>query len=185
LLEEVRRLGGKPVLAPISLMSFPYPMRQTNALIGFDHLGRYSARVCRGHYVSFFALCWLLDFLAQRRIRLSEFCQTIPPCFATQELKTPWHEPKNIVKLLKAKWNVKPENTIDGIRFFGPNGHVNLREVRDYAQLAFQFEATSRPMLDQMISECAAALEKSGLDRALLDSYRDDPICWRQPLPMS
>jgi len=185
LLEEVRRLGGEPVLAPSSLMSFPYPMRQTNALVGFDHLGRCFARVCRGHYVSFFAVCWLLDFLARRRVRLSELRQTFPPCFATQELQTPWRELKDVAKLLQAKWNVKPAKTIDGIRFSGPHGHLNLREVRDYSQLAFQFEATNRQMLTQMIYECATAIEKTELDQSLLDAYRNDPICWRQPSPVS
>ncbi|MCL2120505.1 MAG: hypothetical protein FWH27_18990, partial [Planctomycetaceae bacterium] len=142
------------------------------AILGFDNTGRFFARMCDGYYISFFAICWLIDYLAQHRIRLSEFRRTIPPCFATPELKTPWDEPKDIIKLLKAKWNVKPEKTIDGVRFSGPNGHVNLREDRSYAQLAFQFGAKNRQMLDQMVDECVSALNDTELAKLLGDAYQ-------------
>jgi len=171
-LEEIRRLGGIPVLAPISTMGFTDQMRKTGAILGFDHAGRFFGRTCQGNYISFFAICWLIDFLAQQRIHLSTFRQTVPPCFATQELMTPWKEPKSVTKLLKAKWNVSPEKTIDGLRFSGTNGHTNLREDRDYAQLAFQFEAKNRQMLDQMVAECVSALDGTELATALADAFQ-------------
>ena len=173
-IDEIRRLGGTPVLVPISHMSFSEQMKKNGAILGFDNTGRFFARMCDGYYISFFAICWLIDYLAQYRIRLSEFRRTIPPCFATPELKTPWDEPKDIIKLLKAKWNVKPEKTIDGVRFSGPNGHVNLREDRDYAQLAFQFEAKNQQMLDQMVNECVSALNDTELAFSLNNTYRAD-----------
>ena len=172
LLKEIQRLGGTPVLVPREDAGFSDRMRKTGAILGFDHTGRFFGRSCFGLYISFFAICWLIDFLAQHRIRLSEFRRTIPPCFATLELKAPWHEPKDIVKILKAKWNVKPEKILDGHRFSGSNGHANLREDRDYAQIVFQFEATNRQMLDQMVNECVSALNDTELALPLTNAYR-------------
>ena len=172
-LEEIKRLGGTPVLAPISNAGFIGHMQETNAILGFDHRGRYFGRSCFGQHLSFFAICWLIDYLARRQIRLSEFRRTVPPCFATQELKIPWAEPKDVAKLLKAKWNVKPEKTVDGLRFSGANGHMSLREDRDYVQLAFQFEAKSQQMLDQMVEECISALNDTELAKPLSNAkYR-------------
>ena len=171
--EEIRRLGGIPVLVPISQSGFIEQMQQTEAILGFDHTGRFFSRTCNGYYISFFAVCWLLDYAARQRITLSEFRRTVPPCFATQELKTPWNEPENVAELLKAKWNIEPEKTIDGLRFSGANGSMNLREDRDYAQLAFQFEAATRQMLNQMIDECVTALEATELASALVDACQN------------
>jgi len=171
-IKEIQRLGGTPVLVPMADTGFSVRMQETGAILGFDHRGRFFGRTCFGLYISFFAVCWLIDFLAQRRIRLSEFRRTIPPCFSTQELKTPWLEPKDVGKLLQAKWNVKPDKTMDGVRFSGPNGHVDLREDRDYAQLAFQFVAKNHQMLDQMVDECVSALGDTELASPLDDAYR-------------
>jgi phosphomannomutase len=180
--QEIRRLGGTPVLTPISLMNFREQMLKTDAIFGFDHLGRYYGRTCQGYYISFFAICWFIDFMSRQRIRLSELRRTVPPCFSTQELNTPWEEPKKIAKLLKEKWNVKPTNTIDGLRFTGPNSFINLREDRDYARLVFHFEAKNRQILDQMAAECVSTLGDTPIAVALDDAYRNDPVCRRLSL---
>ena len=170
--EEIRRLGGTPILTPISSPGFVEQMRQTGAILGFDHTGRFFSRTCNGYYISFFAVCWLIDYLARQRTNVAEFRRTVPPCFATQELKTPWDEPTSIAKLLKAKWNVKPEKTINSLRFVGPNGPMTLREDHDYGLLAFQFEAKNRQMLDQMIDECISALEDTELAATLIGAFQ-------------
>ncbi len=178
-LTEIRRLGGHPIQTPISHAGFVKTMQETNSVLGFDHCGRFFSRSCEGHYITFFAICWLIDYLARLQTSLSDYRQTIPPCFATLELATPWQEPEEVIERLAGKWNVTSETTLDGWRFSGPNGRANVREVRDFAELHFQFEAKNRLMLDQMVGECVSALDGMGIGSALWDAYQSDPASKR------
>ncbi len=173
----VRRLGGKLVRAPMQGEAFVETMKKTEATFGFDHGGRYCSRGTTGQYISFFAICWLLDYWARQRplVPLSVLRKSFPVCCASQELTVPWNDPKDVVKKLAAKWNTSPYETEDGIQFSGPNGRVHLREIRDNVQLGLFFEATDRRMLNQMVVETASVLDDiDGSGSVLLDRYRDD-----------
>ncbi len=177
-LDEVRRLGGVPVQAKMEHEDFLQTMQRTRAIIGFDHCGRVFSRISAGHYITFMGMCWLIDHISRSAITFGEFCKTIPPCHATQELMIPWCDLDDLIPRLRARWNVEP--TIDGFGVNTSNGRIHIREVRDFALVAFQFSAKNRRQLDELVDDFITLLkelDQSGeLGQSLFEAFARDSV---------
>ena len=78
---EGERYGGKAMLVSAEEEPFLAEMKRTEALIGFGDGGEIYYRGVRGNRIVFFAICWILDYLAHLRCPLSLWRTQFPEGF--------------------------------------------------------------------------------------------------------
>lgn len=79
IVEEGKRYGGEPKELVSALEEdIVLEMKRTKALIGFGPQGEIYYRGARGNRITFFAICWIMDYLAHLDCPLSLWRKRLP-----------------------------------------------------------------------------------------------------------
>lgn len=177
IITEGIRLGGKPISVRRGDASFITAMNETNALIGLGSEGEIYFRGAQGNRIVLFAVCWLIDFLACHRTDLTTWRKTFPRFWVTPEFQTPPASLERIANRMFTTWAVKPEPTLEGIRFTVPGGRIDVRSIPDLSRTGFRFEAENQSELHKIVTRTAAVLEEvEGIGFFLDEQYEAQTV---------
>lgn len=165
LVEEIRRLGGVPVMWKTGHSLLKRKMREEAILLG----GEVSGHMFFGeHYYGvddgLLAACKILEIAAQSDRPLSELFDTIPHLSATPELKAPCPDSEKfrVVEELARELRQRYETIdIDGVRVLFPGGGWGLvRASNTNPYLTLRFEARTDREIEAMKAVVYAALRR-------------------------
>jgi phosphomannomutase/phosphoglucomutase len=135
-------------------------MLESEAAFGAEVSGHYFFRALCGGDDGLFTACWLIDYLAQRNLPVSQLCREMPPIAITPDFRV-YAEQAEIDATLSAfqkHWSGLPSSTLDGLRVDFPGGWMLVRPSVTETALTFRFEAENRDRLEELIRENCAVL---------------------------
>jgi phosphomannomutase len=168
LFDGVRRLGGRPVPTPSGYV----PVRSAMQAAGAPLAGELSGHI-------FFEDCWdgaddalyaamrLIRVLSERGGSLAEFRRSLPPVFATPELRIPCADETRAGIVAEAARQAAADGLdadfTDGVRVTTETGWWLLRAAGSEPMLTLRCEADDPESLDALKRDLAERLERLGV----------------------
>ena len=158
LAEEIRKLGGKPVMSPTGHSFVEELMEKENSLLG----GELSGHIffAENYYCfddAFLAAAKILEIVTKSGKSLKEHFANLPKTYNTPEIKLECSEDKKFAVVDKiTKYFVNRYNclTIDGVRIdFGDNAWGIVRASNTTPKLTLRFEAKNPEKLEEIKTE--------------------------------
>ncbi len=168
LFDEVRRLGGRPIMWKSGHSLIKAKMREEDAVLA----GELAGHVCfMDRYYGFddaiYAGARLIEILAERRCPLSRLLEGLPDVYATAELRVdcPEEYKFEVVRRLREGWPADANvETLDGVRVEFGDGWGLVRASNTQPMLALRFEAESEDRLREIRSTVESKLAQAVKD---------------------
>ena len=156
--QAVLACGGTPLLERSGHTFLKRRMITDHCLLGCEVSGHYFFRELRGGDDGLFAALFLAD-LAQRSGSLQQMRESVPPAFATPDLRLPSAALPfgEVAQRLRHAFGAAQETTIDGLRLEMPEGSVLARESVTEPVVTMRIEGASGENLQRLVERCLAA----------------------------
>ncbi len=167
LYDEVRRLGGTPVMWRTGHSPIKAKMRETGAALAGDVSGHvFFADRYYGFDDGLYAAVRLLDVVARAGRPLAELIDELPHTVITPELRIPWADADKfglIERIRRRLASIGADVTdIDGVRVRTEDGWWLLRASNTEGALTARAEASDDTGLDRLRRQIAESLEACG-----------------------
>lgn len=163
LYDEIKRLGGKPVMWKTGHSLIKKKIKEEKALVAGEMSGHmFFADRYFGFDDAIYATVRLLEILSRSRKRLSEMMDDLPETFHTPEIRiyasdeAKFQIVKEVKKVLSKD---HPIIDIDGVRARFPNGWALVRPSNTQEVLVMRFEGNSKENLDKIQNEVKKIVE--------------------------
>ena len=154
LVDEVRRLGGRPEMWKTGYPHIQARMRETGALLAGEMSGHmYFADRYYGYDDGIYAACRALEVVSAERRPLSARLADVPRYVSTPEIRVDSTDADKfrIVDTVAAHFRSRYEMVeIDGARILFPGGWALVRASNTQPVLVLRFEADSRDHLERI-----------------------------------
>ena len=172
LFEEVKRLGGEPLLWQVGHSRIKAKMTETGAPLAGEMSGHiFFADEYYGFDDALYAGLRLLRVLARSGETLEALRDALPALVNTPELRFDCDDERKFDVVTEVRdrlaANGTEVNDIDGVRVSTPDGWWLLRPSNTQAVLVARCEARDQPGLDRLMAEMTAQLRLSGIDPPL------------------
>ena len=166
LFDEIKRLGGKPLMWKTGHSLIKAKMKETNALLAGEMSGHiFFADRYFGFDDGMYAAIRIINILLKDTRPLSEIRKSLTKTFSTAEIRIDCSEEKKFIIVEKIKSQMRDKNIdfndIDGIRIKNKNGWWLLRASNTGAVLVARCESLSKNGLNEL---------KKDLNRYLVDN---------------
>lgn len=162
LIDEVKKLGGKPEFYKTGHSLIKAKMRETGAVFTGEMSGHmFFADEYYGYDDAFYAAARLFRILANTEKTLSELLSDIPHYYCTPEIRIPCADDEKNEKVMKVKSYFKgkyPIIEIDGARIIFPDGWGLVRCSNTSPRLIVRCEAETKKGLENIKQEIKNAL---------------------------
>ncbi len=160
LFEEIKRLGGHPIMWKTGHSFIKKKMREEDALLAGEMSGHI---FYRDRYYGFddaiYASARLVEYLSGLDLPLSELVDSLPKAYSTPEIRVETTEEKKFEVVEKVKEKLRalhpdyPVVDIDGVRIEYPDGWALVRASNTQPVLVLRFEASSPQALERIRQE--------------------------------
>jgi len=174
-LDAVTALGGNPMLWKTGHSHMKMKMKETKALIGGEMSGHlFLADGYFGFDDALFAALAVLREMAISGESITQYLDSLPPTFATPELRIPCSDETKFETIANVMADVaaNPDGdqedvaTMDGIRVTGEKGWWLLRASNTGAELVGRAEGRNEADCQMLKNRIATRLKSAGLDWA-------------------
>ncbi len=160
LFEEIKKLGGIPIMWKTGHSFIKKKMREEGALLAGEMSGHifYNDRYY-GFDDAIYASARLVEYLSGLDTPLSELVDSLPKAFSTPEIRVETTEDKKFEVVEKVKEKLRtlhpdyPVVDIDGVRIEYPDGWALVRASNTQPVLVMRFEASSPEALERIRKE--------------------------------
>jgi len=163
LIEEIERLGGKPVMWRTGYPLIQSKMFETGAPMAGEMSGHlYFADEYHSFDDAIYASCRVLSLVSALEVPLSEQLRTVPEYPSTPEIRVecPDAEKFAVIDRVKERLRAKyPTIEIDGVRAQMKDGWALIRASNTEPVIVLRFEARSQSRLKEIMAEIRALLE--------------------------
>ncbi|UCE04159.1 MAG: phosphomannomutase/phosphoglucomutase [Candidatus Latescibacterota bacterium] len=164
LVDEVRRLGGKPEMWRTGYPHIQSRMRETGAQLAGEMSGHmYFADRYFGYDDGIYAACRTLEILASAETPLSSRLADVPRYVSTPEIRVPSSDEEKfgIVEDIAAHFRAEYETIdVDGVRILFPGGWGLVRASNTQPILVVRFEGDSQDTLERIQETVRAKLRE-------------------------
>jgi phosphomannomutase len=169
LFDEIRRLGGRPVMGQTGHSLMKAAMVETGAPLA----GEMSGHICYadgfyGYDDAMYVAVRLLGILAQSEVTLAQRRDRMVPMINTPELRFDCPDDRKfaVIDAIKARLEAAGAevNTIDGVRVSTADGWWLLRASNTQAIVVARAEARDQAGLDRLKEEIRARLRAAGIE---------------------
>ncbi len=160
LFEEIRRLGGEPIMWRTGHSFIKKKMREEGALLAGEMSGHI---FYRDRYYGFddaiYASARLVEYLSGLNLPLSQLVDSLPRAYSTPEIRVETTEERKFEAVERVKEKLKalhpdyPVVDIDGVRIEYPDGWALVRASNTQPVLVLRFEASSPQALERIRGE--------------------------------
>ncbi|SHE74440.1 phosphomannomutase/phosphoglucomutase [Desulforamulus putei] len=163
LVNEIRRLGGKPFFYKTGHSLIKAKMKELNAVFTGEMSGHmFFADEYYGYDDALYAAARLLRILSNSDKPLSELLSDVPKTYCTPEIRVPCEEDKKFQYVSHAKNYFKdkgyPFIDVDGVRVQFANGWGLVRASNTGPELIIRCEACSQDQLETIKQEIARSI---------------------------
>ncbi|WP_296969270.1 phosphomannomutase/phosphoglucomutase [Tepidanaerobacter sp. EBM-38] len=162
LVDEVKKLGGKPIFYKTGHSLIKAKMREIGAVFTGEMSGHmFFADEYYGFDDALYAAARLLRILSNTDKKLSELLADVPKYYSTPELRVPCPDEEKFdkVEAVKRYFQDKyPIIDVDGARVIFPDGWGLVRSSNTGPELIVRCEATSKDGLEKIKNEIQKAL---------------------------
>lgn len=162
LVDEVKKLGGKPIFYKTGHSLIKAKMREIGAVFTGEMSGHmFFADEYYGFDDALYAAARLLRILSNTDKKLSELLADVPKYYSTPELRVPCPDEEKFdkVETVKRYFQDKyPIIDVDGARVIFPDGWGLVRSSNTGPELIVRCEATSKDGLEKIKNEIQKAL---------------------------
>jgi len=170
LIDEIKRLGGEPILYKTGHSLIKAKMKEINAIFTGEMSGHmFFADDYYGYDDAIYAGARLLSLLSHSDKTIPEMLADVPRYYSTPEIRVPSNdiEKFNIVNKVLEHFSPKYEIIdVDGARILFPGGWGLVRASNTGPELIVRCEADSPETLTQIKSELFSFLQHQGLQIA-------------------
>src|SRR5713226_1819998 len=168
LFDEVKRAGGKPVMAQTGHSLIKAKLAETGAPLAGEMSGHiFYADRYYGFDDAVYVAVRLLGVLARSSESLGEMLDKLPPAFNTPELRVPCPEARKFAVVEEVRDRLRQRGAdvvdIDGVRVRNSDGWWLLRASNTQAVIVVRAESSSEAGLDRLKQQLAGELGASGL----------------------
>ncbi len=155
--QEIRRLGGTPLLERTGHAFMRTRMIDTRALLGLDACGHFFFGELHGADDGLFAALQVLEVMQRARLPLGELLKALPSTFGSPELRIPLElvDFEHAEGLLLGAFSGAAVDRLDGIRLSVPEGIVLLRKSGTEAVLSLRVEGNTQAKYEMLLARCA------------------------------
>ncbi|NLU10664.1 MAG: phosphomannomutase/phosphoglucomutase [Tepidanaerobacter acetatoxydans] len=162
LVDEVKKLGGKPIFYKTGHSLIKAKMREIGAIFTGEMSGHmFFADEYYGFDDAFYAAARLLRILSNTDKKLSELLADVPKYYSTPEIRVPCPDEEKLGKVEAVKNFFKdkyPIIDVDGARVIFPDGWGLVRSSNTGPELIVRCEAKSKDGLEKIKNEIQKAL---------------------------
>ena len=155
--EEIRKLGGTPVMWKAGHSLIKSKMKETHAVLAGEMSGHlFFADEFFGYDDAIYAAARLLRILSQTNVPLSRFLDDVPKTYTTPELRVdcPDSSKFRVVEAVKQHYKGKnPIIDVDGVRISFGDGWGLVRASNTQPALVLRFEADTQQRLKEIREE--------------------------------
>ncbi len=160
LFEEIKRLGGVPIMWKTGHSFIKKKMKEEGALLAGEMSGHiFYADRYYGFDDAIYSSARLLEYLSNINEPLSSIVDSLPKAFSTPEIRVETTEERKFKAVEKIKEKLRelhpdyPVIDIDGVRIEYPDGWALVRASNTQPVLVLRFEASSPEALDRIRKE--------------------------------
>ncbi len=160
LFEEIKRLGGVPIMWKTGHSFIKKKMKEERALLAGEMSGHiFYADRYYGFDDAIYSSARLLEYLSNINEPLSSIVDSLPKAFSTPEIRVETTEERKFEAVEKIKEKLRelhpdyPVIDIDGVRIEYPDGWALVRASNTQPVLVLRFEASSPEALDRIRKE--------------------------------
>ncbi len=160
LFEEIKRLGGVPIMWKTGHSFIKKKMKEEGALLAGEMSGHiFYADRYYGFDDAIYSSARLLEYLSNINEPLSSIVDSLPKAFSTPEIRVETTEERKFEAVEKIKEKLRelhpdyPVIDIDGVRIEYPDGWALVRASNTQPVLVLRFEASSPEALDRIRKE--------------------------------
>jgi phosphomannomutase len=158
--EEITRLGGRPVICQVGHSYAKKLLRETNGIVGGELAGHYYFKenfFCDSGVIASLAV---LSVLSKEKILLSEFVDEVQKYSYSGEINFEVQEKEKIIRNLLSDYYDGELNDIDGVRIDYPSWWFNVRPSNTEPYLRLVVEADSHEELQERTQELKEKIRK-------------------------
>ena len=167
LFEEIKRLGGTPIMWKTGHSFIKKKMKEEGALLAGEMSGHiFYADRYYGFDDAIYSSARLLEYLSNIKEPLSSIVDSLPKAFSTPEIRVETTEERKFKAVEKIKEKLRelhpdyPVIDIDGVRIEYPDGWALVRASNTQPVLVLRFEASSPEALDKIRKEVEAVVRE-------------------------
>ncbi len=168
LIDEIKNLGGKPLLYKTGHSLIKSKMSELNAVFTGEMSGHmFFADDYYGFDDALYAGARLLELLSNSEKNISEMLSDVPRYYSTPEIRVPAGDERkfNIVEKVREHFRPKyPLIEIDGARILFPEGWGLVRASNTGPELIVRCEGNTPEALDQIKEELFSYLQSLSID---------------------
>lgn len=153
LFDEIKRLNGKPHMAPTGHSLIKVEMAKTGALLAGEMSGHmFFADDYYGYDDGIYAAIRLLRYLAHSEMTLAEYIAALPKAFSTPEIRLPCSDAEKFdcVAAIQAQVQEHDVITVDGVRVNTPDGWLLVRASNTQPMIVARCESQSPEGLEKL-----------------------------------
>lgn len=167
LIDEIRRLGGDPLLYKTGHSLIKAKMKEIGAIFTGEMSGHmFFADDYYGYDDAIYAAARLLSMLSYRKENLDELLADIPRYYSTPEIRVPSSDTEKFAQVERVKEHFRGRYEIieiDGARIIFPDGWGLVRASNTGPELIVRCEGKTPQTLDRIKSELFAYLQDIGV----------------------
>jgi len=158
--EEITRLGGRPVICQVGHSYAKKLLRETNGILGGELAGHYYFKENFFCDSGMIASLVVLSVLSKEKILLSEFVDEVQKYHYSGEINFEVQEKENIIQNLLCDYYDGELNDIDGVRIDYPSWWFNVRPSNTEPYLRLVVEADTHEELQERTRELKEKIRK-------------------------
>ena len=158
--QEITRLGGRPVICQVGHSYAKKLLRETNGILGGELAGHYYFKENFFCDSGMIAALLVLSVLSREKILLSEFVDEVQKYFYSGEINFEVQEKEKIVQDLLCDYYDGKLNDIDGIRIDYSSWWFNVRPSNTEPYLRLIVEADTHEELQERTQELKEKIRK-------------------------
>ena len=158
--EEITRLGGRPVICQVGHSYAKKLLRETNGILGGELAGNYYFKENFFCDSGMIASMLVLSVLSKEKILLSEFVDEVQNYYYSGEINFEVQEKDSIIQNLVCDYYDGKLNEIDGVRIDYPSWWFNVRPSNTEPYLRLVLEADTREELQDRTRELKEKIRK-------------------------
>lgn len=170
LIDEIKRLGGKPVLYKTGHSLIKAKMKEIGAIFTGEMSGHmFFADEYYGYDDAIYAAARLLSLLSRQEKSLAELLQDVPRYYSTPEIRIPstdaekFHQVERVIQHFEPLYEIIK---VDGARILFPQGWGLVRASNTGPELIVRCEGNTPQALGEIKSELFSFLAELGLPMA-------------------
>lgn len=176
LIDEIIRLGGKPILYKTGHSLIKAKMKEMNAIFTGEMSGHmFFADEYYGYDDAIYAAARLLSLLSHQDKSLAELLEDVPRYYSTPEIRLPssdadkFHQVELVIQHFEPLYEIIK---VDGARILFPQGWGLVRASNTGPELIVRCEGSTPQALEEIKTELFAYLQEIGLPAGEAESVK-------------